>query len=148
MEPEVQSDAGCQAQLDHAYVVLRILPRNLSAPLPYHRDTFGISEVYSDRIGSLSYVFYNRVEEQTENLDLRAVLLGHIMAHELGHLLLGPTSHSPKGIMCAVWRPEDLRNAEQGVLLFTPDQSKRLRARLVLRSGRDIAFLRSALAAP
>jgi hypothetical protein len=116
--------------------------------LRYHTDTFGISEVYSDRIGSLSYVFYDRVVEQTENLDLRAVLLGHLMAHETGHLLLGPNSHSPKGIMCAVWRPEELRNAAQGVLLFTPEQSKLLRAKLVISSGRNIAFLRSAQAAP
>jgi hypothetical protein len=142
-EPEVQSDAGCQPLLDHTYVVMRILPRNLSAHLRYHQDTFGISEVHSDRIGSLSYVFYDRVEEQTQNLDLRAVLVGHLMAHELGHLLLGPTSHSRTGIMCAVWRPEDLRNAAQGVLLFTPEQSKLLRAKLIVSNGRNIVFLRS-----
>ena len=130
----MQSDAGCQPLLDHAYVVVRILPRNLGVPLRYHSDTFGISEVYSDRIGSLSYVFYDRVEEQSQSLELQAILLGHIIAHELGHLLLGPTSHSPKGIMCAVWRPKEMRNAAQGVLMFTPEQSKLLRAKLVLGS--------------
>jgi hypothetical protein len=64
--------------------------------------------------------FYDRVEQRTENAELRATLLGDLMAHELGHLLLGPRSHSPRGIMCAIWGTQELRNAAQGALLFEP----------------------------
>lgn len=146
--PEIQFAAPCQDLLGHFHLVMKVLPRNLSAPLRYHTDTFGAAEVFADRIGSESYVFYDRVEEQTQNLELRAVSLGHLMAHELGHLLLGPHSHSPTGIMSAVWRPEELRKAAQGVLLFTPEQSKLLRAKLVLRGGQERARLSSPTDAP
>ena len=141
--PEIQSDAHCQHPLDHFHVEMKILLRNLSAPLRYHTDTFGVAEVYADRIGSVSYVFYDRVEQQAKNLDLRAVLLGDLMAHELGHLLLGPHSHSLTGIMCAVWREVELRNAAQGALLFTPAQSKLIRVKLAFRNEQEMARLSS-----
>jgi hypothetical protein len=33
--------------------------------------------------------------------------LGHVMAHEVGHLLLGAHSHSRTGLMSADWLPLD-----------------------------------------
>jgi hypothetical protein len=144
----IQSDPHCQHLLDHFHVEIKILPENLSAPLRYHTDTFGVAEVFEDRIGSVSYVFYDRVEAQTKNLELRAVLLGDLMVHELGHLLLGPHSHSLTGIMCAVWRGEELQNAAQGALLFTPTQSKLIRAKLSFRNAQEMAGLSSLTYAP
>jgi len=34
-------------------------------------------------------------------------LLGHVMAHEIGHLLQGTTQHSESGIMKARWTGQD-----------------------------------------
>ena len=39
---------------------------------------------------------------------LSAQALGRVVAHELGHFLLGTTTHAPEGLMRAHYRPEDL----------------------------------------
>jgi hypothetical protein len=57
-------------------------------------------------------------------------LLGHAMAHELGHLLLGSNSHSLTGLMCANWLTKDLIHMEQGGLLFSEEQSLKMKAKL------------------
>ena len=70
-------------------------------------------------------VFYNRVEQRTEveRISLEQVL-GHAMAHELGHLLLGSNSHSSTGIMSGKWRADELKRAAKGDLLFTAQQAR------------------------
>ena len=55
-------------------------------------------------------------------------LLGCVIVHELGHLLLGRDSHSATGLMSAVWQVNELRQASQGILFFTDNQQNRIRA--------------------
>jgi hypothetical protein len=56
-------------------------------------------------------------------------LLGCIVVHELGHLLLGKNSHSAEGLMRAKWQVWELREAARGHLLFTKSESERMRVR-------------------
>jgi hypothetical protein len=56
------------------------------------------------------------------------VLLGHIAAHEIGHLLLGEDSHSPHGIMESCWGPKELDQMNKGALLFSDEEAERMRA--------------------
>ena len=56
-------------------------------------------------------------------------LLGCVVVHELGHLLLGKNSHSAEGLMRAKWEVWELRAAARGNLLFSKSQSERMRAR-------------------
>ena len=56
-------------------------------------------------------------------------LLGCIVVHELGHLLLGKNSHSTEGLMRAKWEVWELREAARGNLLFTKSESERMRVR-------------------
>ena len=67
----------------------------------------------------------NRVGEQTdvEKIGLDQVL-GHAIAHEIGHILLGSNSHGPRGLMKAKWGSEDIKRAGKGDLLFTPEQAQ------------------------
>ena len=51
-----------------------------------------------------------------------ADLLGHAAAHELGHLLLRSSAHTPAGIMRARWETEDLRRVTHANLVFLPGQ--------------------------
>ena len=55
-------------------------------------------------------------------------MLGCAIAHEVGHLLLGPSSHSAGGIMCGEWGPKELQLALMGRLLFASQQAKLIRA--------------------
>jgi hypothetical protein len=64
------------------------------------------------------------------------VLLGHALAHEIGHLLLGPDSHASSGIMRPSWRSADQEWMAKGLVHFTSSESQRMRARLSGLSNR------------
>ena len=55
-------------------------------------------------------------------------ILGCVMVHEIGHLLLGLNSHSDFGIMRAHWRRKEIQKIMWGGLHFTPQQSEMIRA--------------------
>jgi hypothetical protein len=94
-------------------------------------SSFGVSYLSPEGIGCYSYIFYARIAEQhRRNEQNAAVLLGHVMAHEIAHLLLGTNSHSPSGIMHAHWYHQELAAADKGLLLFTPDQARAMTERL------------------
>jgi hypothetical protein len=63
-----------------------------------------------------------------------ATRLGYIIAHELGHVLLGPDAHSIVGIMRGTFLREDWQKAEQGTLGFTRSQNQQIRDWIVARS--------------
>jgi hypothetical protein len=76
-------------------------------------------------------VSYERAKQLSADAHIsQATLLGHVMAHEIGHVLLGENSHSSDGIMINVFREQELRRAERGKLLFTERQPARMRARI------------------
>jgi hypothetical protein len=60
--------------------------------------------------------------------------LGCAIAHELGHLLLGTDSHSQSGIMQSRWESVQFRQLTIGTLLFTAEQSERIRANARVRT--------------
>jgi hypothetical protein len=68
----------------------------------------GVDSIGSDALGSAAretgraWIFTQRVIEMSlSNLRDPDVVLGRVMAHEIGHLLLHEHSHSPRGIMRA-----------------------------------------------
>jgi hypothetical protein len=56
-----------------------------------------------------------------------ATRLGYVVAHELGHMLLGPNAHTLAGIMRGTWLAEDWEKAAQGALGFSRGQNKQIR---------------------
>ncbi len=58
-------------------------------------------------------------------------ILGHVAAHEIGHVFLGPKAHSLMGIMRPTFRNCDLSYMARGSLLFLPEQSRLLRSRIL-----------------
>jgi hypothetical protein len=64
-------------------------------------------------------------------------VLGHAIAHELGHVLLNQQVHSPHGIMRGEWGFADFRDMTYSMLLFTPQQAELLRADVRRRSGQQ-----------
>jgi hypothetical protein len=65
-------------------------------------------------------------------------MLGHAIAHEIGHVLLGTIDHSPSGIMKARWETADYRQAEMGLMKFTAREGEAIRKRAAVQiSVRD-----------
>jgi hypothetical protein len=79
--------------------------------------------------GSSVRVFFKQVHDfaRTYHVDLTTVL-AYVIAHEVGHLLLPATPHSPTGLMQAEWHRAVVRDAARGSLTFTEPQVARIRA--------------------
>lgn len=55
---------------------------------------------FANRKPAVAYAFYNRIVEQGEVRPINVpAVLGRVVAHELGHVLLPPNAHSAHGIM-------------------------------------------------
>jgi hypothetical protein len=107
------------------YLQLRILSR------PRHRNgsTLGISYLGADGKGCYSEIFAARVQDLGVGSEVRSVILGHVMAHELAHLLLGTNSHAESGIMRAQWLAAELTSASKADL-FSARQAQIMRQTL------------------
>ena len=90
---------------------------------------FGEAYMGSGGLGQYSDVFFDRVKGAGDNTDI-GCLLGVVVAHELGHLLLGSRAHSQIGIMEPVWEQDSVRKVRMGMLLFTPEQARLMRRRI------------------
>jgi hypothetical protein len=76
-----------------------------------------------------AFVFFDRVLDVTKDTGFsRPRVLGHVMAHELGHLLLEGENHSTTGIMSANVLTRDCPDVMPFV--FTAMQSERMHAQL------------------
>lgn len=103
VSPEAVPDR-CAEPLKSVEVVLRVI----DAPAfttSVHPDAFGVSYVVADTDrGWLATVFADRVRDAAARAGAsQGALLGRVMAHELGHLLLGSGYHGPGGLMRAHW---------------------------------------------
>jgi hypothetical protein len=112
-------------------------PRHLQLRIASHaldlnQFTMGISYLSADGTGCYADLFYHHAQLIHESSHVSvATILGHGLAHEIGHLLLGNNSHAPAGIMRARWQPADLTSASQGRLLFSPLESQQMRNKLL-----------------
>jgi hypothetical protein len=112
-------------------VELHILSSPLVADLSEHIMGTAILTVGSTgRAG----VFLSRVR-QTVDSEPGIIgvpgLLGHVMAHEIGHLLLRSSVHSSEGLMRAGFRRPDLKKAAQRRLRFTREQASTIQQRVL-----------------
>ncbi|HKV61313.1 MAG TPA: hypothetical protein VJO16_05330 [Candidatus Acidoferrum sp.] len=129
LPPQVfaQHPSGCATASFPRYLQLRIAKRSLNL----NEFTMGIAYLSADGIGCYADLFSDRAREiQASSHVSTAIILGHGIAHEIGHLLLGSNSHAPTGIMRARWQFADLASANEGRLLFSPLESQEMRNKL------------------
>ena len=131
---ETQDQALCATADFPAHFQLRIVKHSLNLS----ELIMGISYLSADGIGCYADLFFDRANNlhEVSHVSL-ASILGHGMAHELGHLLLGTNSHSPTGLMRARWEPADLVSASQGVLRFSSLESQQMRKKLAVWQAQD-----------
>jgi hypothetical protein len=122
-----------------ADIQLAIHPGSMADRLGLPDEVMGLAPG-SEPGRRLAYVFYNRVESLAGRQMRRRVhgnicgsastaqILGHAMAHEIGHLLLNLQTHSDTGIMRGDWDGRMLQDACYGYLLFTRQQAAVIRA--------------------
>ena len=131
------SDAGpqdiCQKGWGPMNIGLRVVAKR-TGRLQDTRFGFAI-------IPGLASVYYDyQAHFVSDDVGLgQPLILGCAIAHEIGHLLLGPNSHSSQGVMQAEWGKRQIRQALMRDLLFSPEESRRIRAeartRMNLQTG-------------
>ena len=104
----VEADS-CDSVRGRSEVVVRLINAPAFNP-SLHPDAFGVAYVLkeTDR-GWLATVFPDRIAIAAGRVDADAgLLLGRVIAHEIGHLLLGVAYHGDAGVMRAVWTDDRL----------------------------------------
>ena len=123
-QSSVDSLDPCRQPLEATDIALRVLSQ--STQNKFQDTAFGFAVV-----PILASVYYDYVAHLARSDDAEfeiRIILGCVMAHEIGHLLLGSNSHSASGIMQGHWERGQIRQAVTSNLLFTPEQAKLIQA--------------------
>ena len=122
----VSQEPCMEETLEATAIRLRILPIPVGDRSPDTVFGFAIHP-------ALASVYYESAVRFAKNEEGRfevPPILGCVIAHEIGHLLLGSKSHSFSGVMRSRWDHEQLREAMMGALLFTPKQVRLMQAEM------------------
>lgn len=130
--PSAKSSDMCADVLESRELIVRIV----AAPSSLNNDDFALGYSHVDAgagAGTLSTVFADRASIMSRHLGVDMfVVLGRVIAHEVGHLLMGTMTHSSDGLMRERWSGDALPFTGKKDWLF---------------SEREIAFLHQGLLA-
>ena len=111
-------------------IVLKIVSQPPERKSRY-RGVLGTAAASAGNRSRIAWLFYDRIDEERKRLDMDlALMLGHVIAHEMGHLLLANGSHSVAGLMKANWDTNQAALAFRRSLTFSSEQAEAIRARL------------------
>jgi hypothetical protein len=120
--PGMERKAACAARRD---IALWILPDSAAG---HPRGVLGYSEPLAPA-GINANVYYSRVVSLSAEYGIPVpVLLGHAMAHEIGHVLQRSHKHGRHGIMAGPWDDSRLRRIRTSGLFFMPQEVRRMAA--------------------
>jgi hypothetical protein len=135
LKPGQTPDPSCLLPMSPTHLSLRIVPWKP----PLEDSSFGVAFLSNSSTSTYSDVFYPLIDDLCRDFEAnRSLVLGDVMAHEIGHLLLGH-AHSLAGIMRPKWRSQELEQVAHGTLLFTADQARIIRARLIDTTPRELS---------
>lgn len=136
--------ASSQASDGLSDIWVSVIPRVMSDRLHLPAGVTGLAPGSGeDRV--FAYVLYDRVQglaERQAALKARGSisgwataeqLLGAVIAHEIGHLLLSLQAHTKSGIMHGEWDLSDLEQVAYGYLVFSKQQNEVIRAEVARR---------------
>ena len=116
--------AACRARRDIALNILTSAPKGLtgsSLGMAQPLACAGLNvRVFDDRVCDAAFK-WNRAH---------ATVLAHVIAHEIGHVLLRTNAHSPRGLMAGVWGDHEYQFMARNLLRFTRDESTSMRITL------------------
>jgi hypothetical protein len=99
-----------------------VKPGGLAYALPYE--------------GAHITVFYDRLQ-RVADAPVTPSLLGHVLAHEIAHIIMGTDLHADSGVMKARWTRDDFRQMQIGLLPFTDEDISVFRVARELRRRAD-----------
>jgi hypothetical protein len=107
-------------------ILIRLAPR---PPKGFRKGTLAYALPFA-REGVRITVFYDRLEPILEDhLGFAGSIFGHILAHEIGHVLERVDSHAQTGLMRAHWTEQDFASMKFDSFGFTPEDARWIRER-------------------
>lgn len=128
-----RSASPCQRVLAPAELVIRVV-RTPIVP-PGASVVFGYSYVdTATRRGTLATVLANQIEDAAvrTHTDV-SVLLARVIAHEVGHLLMGSADHRVRGVMRTRWSDAARRRLDSTEWSFSHDEAIALKQGVLAR---------------
>lgn len=141
-------DSLCKQSPNAQDIILRLMPEKMAAAAGLKTVCLGYALVPRNGFGTMAAVIVDKARREAERaLASRSAVLGHAIAHEIAHLLIGKAEHAPQGLMQAVWGRSDLLRATASAPMGLTDSENRaitnnLRARR-LRAHRMLAASRA-----
>jgi hypothetical protein len=133
-------DAVAQAKssstsCDHPLEPREVLVRVVAGSSQTTGEVLGYSSIDTRQsAGWLATVFADRVDAvATRTQSDMGRLLGRAIAHEVGHLLLGTTTHSPSGLMRERWRDQELHRDRAWDWMLSSSDARGVRQALLSR---------------
>jgi len=137
-----QPEPACEVALLPSRVVVMIAARwkrhyyRVRGGAPALMEVLGEATCSGQSCNNDVTIYFQIVERRAQRSEARRVrLLGGAIAHEIGHVLLGP-QHST-GIMAADWAEKDVLRAPADKLLFSEADRGRLQQQVRARLGAD-----------
>jgi hypothetical protein len=113
-------------------IVLRLVSNE---PGNIHGGALGYALPFS-KSGVRVTLFYDRaLGPVVGNEGAATVLLAHVLAHEITHVLQGTARHSEEGVMKARWTPEDRAQMMRAPLPFTDFDVQLIQRAMVTSTG-------------
>ena len=129
--PSPNSARACESEPVPGQIRVRVLGRQLTGI--FQDSVFGFATA-----PTFATVYYESakllVNTESGRESYLPVVLGGVIAHEIGHLLLGENQHTVNGIMQARWDIWQIQQLLKGALQFTPRQAIRMRINSRIRT--------------
>jgi len=98
---------------------------------PFERKDGFKESNFGFAVGAQVIIVFAQVDQAAREAQIHtASALGMIMAHEIGHILLGDNSHSKSGIMRPQWNPKEFVKGSPAYCQFTSGQTEKIHAAL------------------
>jgi len=142
------TNPACSEKPGASVIQVRLLSKSMAAGVDIDPTVFGYAAPSkTGGFGAVANIISHRVAQLARDVESsEELILGHVLAHEIGHLLLGYGGHSKRGLMRVHWDESELQKAAIGGLVFTKKQVKKVRAQAEAREDADEVALASSSA--
>jgi len=124
--------SACEDEPVTGQIRVRMLPHHLNHNFSDSVFGFVVAPAYASVYYESALRLVETVTDASSNI---SVILGCLMAHEIGHLLLGQGQHTVSGIMQPSWDIQQVQLALRGRLGFSSQQARRMRQSTVFNCG-------------
>jgi hypothetical protein len=125
---------ACPESFGPNFLVVKVNRRENMPPMRWPNGACGVALASADS-GLYAFIDYDCVVASARIAGTGS-LLGHAVAHEIGHLLLGDRSHSTAGLMKKRWGVAEQTLMQQRRLGFQLQEADQIRSALLRRLAR------------